>query len=226
MRKYKEDSGQAARLRTHRRGAPRGPRKAKQRRKVLLDSAGKLFVEKGYESTTMDEIASGAGFAKGTLYHYFSNKAELLLSLREEFDKEVARRIQSHVEKQPADDWRGRIKAWVIGAVEAYFTMSELHDLVVYGSGMPFRNTMAHSEVTRHLARLIADGAQAGAWDVEDSRWIAFMMFYSFRGGCDEAMVGAQPAEDIPGRLYLLFLRMLGVRERSIRTKEWPSGRK
>ena len=201
-----------ARRMTHRRGAPKGPRKAEERRAALLESAGSLFAEKGYEATTMDEIAAHAGFAKGTLYHYFSNKAELLLSLRAEFDREIVRRIRSHVEQSPAGGWPDRIRAWIEGAVEAYFATSALHDTVIYGSGMPFRYAMADSHVTQYLAQLIEDGAQAGAWEVDDSRWIAVMMFYSFRGACDEAMVTGQPGEDIPGRLHSLFLRMLDVR--------------
>jgi hypothetical protein len=76
---------------------------------------------------------------------------------------------------------------------------------------MPFRNSMTDSEVTRSLAGLIDDGVRAGAWNVQDCRWTAVMMFYCFRGGCDEAMTGAQRAEDIPDRLYAVFLRMLGI---------------
>ena len=207
MDKTDKNSGQDAR----RRGAPRGPRKADQRRSALLDSAGRLFVQKGFEATTMDEIAADAGFAKGTLYHYFPNKAELLVSLREEFDKGIAGRIQAGVDKCPADDWRGRLRAWIDCAVKAYFNMSDLHDVVIYGTSMPFRNAMIDSAVTASLAALIEGGVRAGTWSVGDNRWIAVMMFYCFRGGCDEAMIGAQRAEDIPDRLYQLFLRMLGA---------------
>lgn len=192
-------------------GAPPGPRKANLRRATLIEAAGKLFVEKGYEATTMDEIAAAAGFAKGTLYHYFTNKADLLQILREDFEKEIMRRIRAHVESCPDDDWRGRIRAWIDAAVDAYFDLSELHDVVIYGSGMPFRNAMADSEITRYLATLIGDGAKAGAWQVDDARWTAVIMFYGFRGGCDEAIIGSQRAEDVPGKLNDLFLRMLGV---------------
>jgi AcrR family transcriptional regulator len=203
---------QATRRATHRRGAPKGPRNAEERRAALLESAGKLFVKKGYEATTMDEIAADAGFAKGTLYHYFSNKADLLLSLRQEFDNEIVRRVRAHVESGPADDWPDRIRSWTAGAVEAYFALSALHDLVIYSSGMPTRYTIANSQITQYLAQLIEYGTLAGAWEVEDSHWMAVMMFYAFRGACDEAMVGEQPIESIPGRLHSLFLRMLDVR--------------
>lgn len=192
-------------------GAPPGPRQAEQRRTALVEAAGKLFAEKGYEATTMDEIAAAAGFAKGTLYHYFENKSGLLGALREDFEKIVMDRIRGHVERRADDDWKGRIQAWVDAAVAAYFDMSELHDVVIYGTGMPFRNTMGNSEITKYLMQLISHGAKAGAWRVEDERWTAMVMFYSFRGGCDEAMMGAQPPEDIPKKLTSLFLRILGV---------------
>ena len=198
---------------TRRIGAPSGPRKADLRRATLIEAAGKLFVEKGYEATTMDEIAAAANFAKGTLYHYFANKAELLGALKEGFENEVMERILARVEDCSADDWRGRIKSWIDAAVDAYFELKELHDVVIYSLGMPFRHAMVDAEITRYLTKLIHDGCEAGAWQVDDERWTAVVMFYSFRGGCDEAIMGTQRAEDVPNKLNDLFLRILGVYE-------------
>ncbi|MFZ5812138.1 MAG: TetR/AcrR family transcriptional regulator [Thermodesulfobacteriota bacterium] len=209
MKRAAVTSNGSSRKTTHRIGAPPGPRKADLKRATLIEAAGRLFVEKGYEATTMDEIAAAAGFAKGTLYHYFTNKADLLQVLREGFDKEIVRRIQSHVESCLADDWRGRIKAWIDAAVIAYFEMIDLHDVVIYGLGMPFRHAMADSDVTKYLAKLLHDGNKAGAWHIDDERWTAVIMFYSFRGGCDEAIIGAQRPEDIPHKLNEIFMRIL-----------------
>lgn len=44
----------------------------------ILDSAYKLFLEKGYRHTTMDEIALDLGMSKKTLYKYYPGKLELL----------------------------------------------------------------------------------------------------------------------------------------------------
>jgi hypothetical protein len=38
-------------------------------------------------------------------------------------------------------------------------------------------------------------------------------MFYGFRGGCDEAVMGTQRPEDVPKKLNDLFLRILGVHD-------------
>jgi AcrR family transcriptional regulator len=73
----------------------------------------------------------------GTLYHYFANKAELLQVLREGFEKEIMRRVRSRVESCPADDWRGRLKAWIDAAVDGYFEMIELHaDVTIISLGL------------------------------------------------------------------------------------------
>ncbi len=45
--------------------------------KKLFDTAFKLFTEKGIKNTSIDEIASNAGVAKGTFYLYFKDKYEL-----------------------------------------------------------------------------------------------------------------------------------------------------
>ena len=57
----------------------------KQRnRKAILQSARTVFAERGYDGSTLDQIALRAGFAKGTIYLYFSSKEELFLSIMEE----------------------------------------------------------------------------------------------------------------------------------------------
>lgn len=47
------------------------------RRERLLVVARQIFAERGYEATTMDDIAREAGFTKPILYQHFDSKAEL-----------------------------------------------------------------------------------------------------------------------------------------------------
>lgn len=54
-----------------------------QRRAEIFQIAEKLFGEKGFEQVTMSEIATAVGMSKKTLYVYFSDKRELLISLVE-----------------------------------------------------------------------------------------------------------------------------------------------
>ena len=51
------------------------------RRTEILSAAQELFFSKGYEATTVQEIIDAVGIAKGTFYHYFESKVDLLDAL-------------------------------------------------------------------------------------------------------------------------------------------------
>lgn len=55
--------------------------KGEQTRVLILETALRLFRERGFEQTTMRLIASEAGVSVGNAYHYFASKDELILSL-------------------------------------------------------------------------------------------------------------------------------------------------
>lgn len=54
----------------------------------IVEIAWKLFEEKGYENTTVNEIIKKAGTSKGGFYYHFKAKDELLASLYMIFDRE------------------------------------------------------------------------------------------------------------------------------------------
>ena len=59
----------------------RKEREKEMRRKDIIDTAEKLFFEKGYENITMADIAEGTELARSTLYLYFKNKKEMYLAI-------------------------------------------------------------------------------------------------------------------------------------------------
>jgi len=79
------------------------------RKKGILSAAQRVFSRKGYEATTMEDIASEAGFGKASLYFYFKGKEEVFLSLikagmerQKNLLKEVMSSQLSNVEKLKA----------------------------------------------------------------------------------------------------------------------------
>lgn len=61
----------------------------------IARTAWKLFREKGYENTTIDDIISESGTSKGSFYHYFAGKDELLSSLSSIFDEKYEEILQT-----------------------------------------------------------------------------------------------------------------------------------
>lgn len=58
--------------------------KKKQTREAILAAALQLFTRKGYENTSIDELARRAGIGKGTIYSYFQSKSQIFLAFCEE----------------------------------------------------------------------------------------------------------------------------------------------
>lgn len=53
-------------------------KKGEKRKQELLQIAYRLFLARGYENTSVDEIIDEAGIAKGTYYYYFESKEQML----------------------------------------------------------------------------------------------------------------------------------------------------
>jgi TetR/AcrR family transcriptional regulator len=76
---------------------PRREREKLRQRKEVLETALRLFSEKGYHKVSMHEIAEKAEFAIGTLYKFFKNKEELykilLLELADKFHEVLTKAV-------------------------------------------------------------------------------------------------------------------------------------
>lgn len=68
--------------------------KKKSREKRINDitnAAIDVFLEKGYENTTVEEIAKRAGVSKGGLYHYFKSKEMILIMVNQKISENIAK---------------------------------------------------------------------------------------------------------------------------------------
>ena len=88
--------------------------KHKNLKRKIIDGAIKLFAEKGFYETTVDDIAKRAKIAKGTVYLYFKNKPSLYITIIDEhftdgikFLKEIQEQNLTSTEKlkRIASEW-------------------------------------------------------------------------------------------------------------------------
>lgn len=76
--------------------------RGKQRVAALMNAGAELFQEKGYEATTMTEIASRAGAAIGSLYQFFPSKEALAEAIFARYSARVADMLQDLAQRAPA----------------------------------------------------------------------------------------------------------------------------
>ncbi|AUW57274.1 TetR family transcriptional regulator [Sphingobium sp. SCG-1] len=87
-------------------------RKRQETQRRITDAGICLFIEKGIDATTLDEIAAMAGISRRTFFHYFKSKDDILISLQKGLGGMIAGRIrQADEDALPLD----AIRASVIG---------------------------------------------------------------------------------------------------------------
>ncbi len=95
----------------------------KTKRKIF-ETSMKLFAQKGYDATSIEEITATVGVAKGTLYYHFSSKEEIFNFLIEEGIK----LLQNSVEIKTAklDNYIDKIRAIVLIQIKIVAKMRTL----------------------------------------------------------------------------------------------------
>jgi AcrR family transcriptional regulator len=81
--------------------AAKAPTRERGRQRVadLLDAGAALFAEKGYEATTMTQIAQRAGAAIGSLYQFFPSKEALAEAVFDRYAERAESRLQDLVKR-------------------------------------------------------------------------------------------------------------------------------
>lgn len=77
----------------------RARKRAKTLARIQIE-AMRLFVERGFETTTLDDIADAAEVSRRSLFHYFGSKEEIVFSTREDFPKLLA----DYVSRRPPNE--------------------------------------------------------------------------------------------------------------------------
>lgn len=89
------------------------------REREILDVAARLFCERGYSATTVDDIAAAVGFNKAMLYYYFSNKAGMLYHLYLTTVADLSARLEKVGDEGTADVALSGIVRAVVEAITA-----------------------------------------------------------------------------------------------------------
>lgn len=190
--------------------APR-TKPAELRLNELMDSAQRLFIAKGFSAATVSEIVRDAGVAKGTFYHYFASKDEMLSALRERFTRHFIEQIQQAVDACPADDGIARLRAWCRAGVAAYFSGLDVHDALYHDHLYATRSNRDRDAVLAQIRTLLEQGQRSGAWSLEEPALTAIVMYHGMHGAVDSAALDDRTNwENLGDRLVQEFMRLVG----------------
>ena len=86
----RSDRAAGARHTSDAQSGPRGRLSAQERRGLIEEAAARLFAQRGYAATTVEDIVAAAGVSKPMLYRHFESKKELQMKLLEHRRDELA----------------------------------------------------------------------------------------------------------------------------------------
>lgn len=171
-----------------------------QQEQAVFDAAVALFVERGYASVTLGEIAASVGLARNSLYRYFPDKAAILVRwYRTEMPAQAARSAELLAGDEPVAE---RILRWAEAQID--YARQPEHQLVVAigeaASGLSpevlAELADSHSLLMDPFSAALAAGGLAGA-DLDAARELIWSLVLA--QGHRELREGDDPA----GRAHL-----------------------
>ena len=143
-------------------------KKGERRKQELLRTAYEMFITKGYENTSVDDIINAAGIAKGTYYYYFETKEAMLeevIGMMIESEAEAAAKVLEAPIPTPQK---------VVGII-ASFRLEESEQPIVDTINRP-ENVLMHNKLNRRiidvvvplLSKVIEEGVNEGIFDCDN----------------------------------------------------------
>ena len=157
---------------------PAGPISLRERQKAqtrehLLDVAAQLIGERGYNDTTMDDIARAAGSSRATVYAYFATKDDILRTLAIEMWKsteDLYRDFAALPEWSPA-----AIRGWLEGVAAAWDRSIDRIRAVVLSQGRELGKDYLHYH-RGYVRTLTGDEGKWGRFPAEEAEVRAHLL--------------------------------------------------
>ena len=115
------------------------------RKKEILDTAEQLFASNGFDNTSTNDIINAIGIARGTLYHHFTSKEDILDSVIDRIINTLMRNA-----KEIADDKQIPLLDRLTGSIMALNVESRIGEEVMIQVHKP-QNALLHQKMQEKL---------------------------------------------------------------------------
>lgn len=140
----------------------------KSKKEQILDISFSLFLEKGYDNTSISDIVTSLDIARGTLYYHFESKEAIMDAIIEQSVKEIVEKVEKMVFKKDLSVYE---KIFFL-----FSTTSMKHksggDLMIDYLNQP-QNALLHEKsnssliqkISPLLGKIIEEGVEEGLFD-------------------------------------------------------------
>jgi TetR/AcrR family transcriptional regulator, cholesterol catabolism regulator len=153
------------------------------RRAEMLDRASALFVQRGYENVSLNDLIADAGLSKGAFYHWFPSKDALIAALAERSAHEELAAVE-HALAQCSGSALDRLNTVLQAGFDAKVSMGTPERLAAMVSLLGPQNAHLYGRIIAVvedlfrplLTRVISDGVAEGIFDTFDPEGVGDMI--------------------------------------------------
>ncbi len=162
--------------------------KYEKKKELILRDAKQVFLNYGYEKTTLDDIARKTGLKKNTLYYYFENKEELFEEVMREDMESIVLSISAAVAK--GESAEAKVRLYMNALSKAVLTRAQMYTVSakILLELMIVMEKSGNEQVVKFitmLTEILKEGVKRGEFIKHDSEDFAlvlleFGMSYNF----------------------------------------------
>jgi AcrR family transcriptional regulator len=153
------------------------------RRAEMLDRALALFVQRGYDNVSLNDLIADAGVSKGAFYHWFPSKNALITSLAERSAREQLAAVESAL-GQCTGNALDRLNAVLQAGFDVKMRMGTPEQLAAMVALLGPENAHLYGRIVAVaedlfrplLTRVISDGVAEGIFDTIDPEGVGDMI--------------------------------------------------
>lgn len=180
------------------------------RTQEILAAARRVMEQRGLEAVTMEEIATAAGVAKGTIYLYFQGKEDLIQALVSQTGENLLKDLEAilGIPEAPGEKLRQAV-TMLLGYLERERALFPVYARDLQRGDRPLRKGERGRPQVRELeekfvallTRLFSEGIQAGQFVQANPRLLTFLLrgllravgYYQMAEGAKDAVKEALP---------------------------------
>jgi AcrR family transcriptional regulator len=197
-------------------------KKADVRRTEILDAAQRLFMSRGYDATTVNDLITFVGISKGAFYHHFSSKDDVLHALVWRVAEQGLAAISPLLERKdltPIEKLKAFFREGQQYKKETSDALRSIINVLFREENLRLRLQLAEQMteiIVPHLGRVLEEGVKQGEFEIEDPEETARLVLHLGSLYRDAFAVALKIAESRKEEAILLLRRRADSCERAI----------
>ncbi|HLK50324.1 MAG TPA: TolC family protein [Bryobacteraceae bacterium] len=166
-----------------------------RKRAAILDAGRRVFSQKGYAQTAVEDVAEAAQIAKGTLYLYFKSKEELYMAVLAGDLRRMSAEAREEMDR--AEGFREKLRAFFRVRLEFAKAHEDFYRIYLAEYGSMFVKAPISREVMhlfrsnmRQVARVVEEASRRGEIRAVPSGPVAAALFDVSRGLLERRLLG------------------------------------